>query len=210
MARTFLLLLWLSLWAALPSCKEREQETRSRPSHGAPVASETVLELAELIDPRELDKLTGKRAATPRLRRACYLLEMGRREGSNPRDMIYQAQTNPEGNRAWEQRAALLLNYLTLQEYGRFGEEGMAKLKTSNAPTIVRGEFAGEIATVDHLLPRSVVPELDNKIFNLLFLAESLNQRKGNKIGEYGLEKARRWHSMGLLSSEGLAAAAED
>lgn len=170
------------------------------------MASEAVLELAELIDPEELDQLTGKRAATPRLRRACYLLEMGRREGDNPRDMIYRAQSHPEGNRAWEQRAALLANYLALQEYGCFGEEGMAKLKTSNAPTIVRGEFAGEICTVDHLLPRSIVPELDNRIYNLLFMAESLNQRKGNKIGDYGREQAREWHSMGLLSSEGLAA----
>lgn len=54
----------------------REKETRSRPSQAAPEASETVLELAELIDPKELDQLTGKRAATSKLREACYWLEV--------------------------------------------------------------------------------------------------------------------------------------
>ncbi len=37
--------------------------------------------VAPLIDPAKLDGLEGKRAATPRLRKACYWLEMATRAG---------------------------------------------------------------------------------------------------------------------------------
>ena len=37
--------------------------------------------LAPLIDPAKLDTLKGKRAATPRLRKACYWLQMAHVSG---------------------------------------------------------------------------------------------------------------------------------
>ena len=40
--------------------------------------------VAPLIDPAKLDTLAGKRAATPRLRKVCYWLEMARRDGKEP------------------------------------------------------------------------------------------------------------------------------
>ena len=42
----------------------------------------------------------------------------------------------------------------------------MAKLRKGNAPTITKGPYAGEIVTGDHIIPRSVTPELDNTLFN--------------------------------------------
>lgn len=47
--------------------------------------------VAPLIDPAKLDTLKGKRAATPRLRKACYWLEMAKREGSDIGEVIDQA-----------------------------------------------------------------------------------------------------------------------
>jgi hypothetical protein len=47
--------------------------------------------LAPLIDPAKLDTLKGKRAATPRLRKACYWLEMARRDGSDLKSLISEA-----------------------------------------------------------------------------------------------------------------------
>jgi len=61
---------------------------------------------------------------------------------------------------------------------------GFAKLRTGNAPTITRGPYRGELATVDHIIPRSVCPELDNVLINLEFLPATLNAKKGNKVGE--------------------------
>jgi hypothetical protein len=47
--------------------------------------------LAPLIDPAKLDSLKGKRAATPRLRKACYWLEMARRDGDDLATVLDEA-----------------------------------------------------------------------------------------------------------------------
>ena len=60
--------------------------------------------------------------------------------------------------------------------------------------TITLGSYAGELATVDHIIPRSVCPELDNRLYNLEFMPDTLNNRKSDKIGG----------RPGLLSQTGL------
>ena len=83
----------------------------------------------------------------------------------------------------------------------------MAKLRKGNAPTITKGPYAGEIVTGDHIIPRSVTPELDNTLFNLEFMPLTLNQRKSAKVGQRQIDLARRWHKLGILSKKGLGAA---
>lgn len=80
----------------------------------------------------------------------------------------------------------------------------MVKLRRGNAPTITLGPYAGELAHVDHILPRSVVPELDNRLFNLEFMPDTLNWDKSDKIGERQRQLAVAWHTAGLLSDAGL------
>jgi hypothetical protein len=60
--------------------------------------------------------------------------------------------------------------------------------------------------TGDHIIPRSVTPELDNTLFNLEFMPLTLNQRKGAKVGQRQLDLAKRWHGLGILSKDGLEA----
>lgn len=115
----------------------------------------------------------------------------------------------PQSHRTREQKWALLENMEILERLGCLGPLGLGKLRTGNAPRVLLGEFAGETGTVDHVLPRSVVVELDNRIYNLRFLPETLNQRKGAKVGGRELELAKQWNAQGLLSSEGLAAIRE-
>ncbi|MDB4435972.1 hypothetical protein N9139_00685 [Akkermansiaceae bacterium] len=74
------------------------------------------------------------------------------------------------------------------------------------APTITKGPYAGEIVTGDHIIPRSVCPELDNKIYNLEMMPLTLNQRKGAKVTQRQIDLAKRWNADGLLSDEGLGA----
>ena len=81
---------------------------------------------------------------------------------------------------------------------------GFAKLRTGNAPTITKGPYEGEFATVDHIIPRSVCPELDNVLINLEFLPDTLNKRKGDKVGDRQVQLARKWAKVGLLSEKGL------
>jgi len=63
---------------------------------------------------------------------------------------------------------------------------------------------------VDHIIPRSVCPELDNTLFNLEFMPETLNQRKGAKVGDRQRQLAEKWNEMGLLSDDGLEACMEN
>jgi hypothetical protein len=100
---------------------------------------------------------------------------------------------------------SLLRNRIILERLGCLDETGMAKLRRGNAPTITKGPYKGELATVDHIIPRSVCPELDNKLYNLEFMPASINGKKGDKVGLRQLQLGRQWHNFGLLSAEGLA-----
>jgi len=66
------------------------------------------------------------------------------------------------------------------------------------------------IRTGDHIIPRSVCPELDNALYNLEMMPLTLNQKKSAKIGTRQIDLAKRWNQDGLLSDEGLKAVLEE
>ncbi|MDB4761901.1 hypothetical protein OAG67_02025, partial [bacterium] len=207
------LLLFLSLFI-LTGCKDTPPVNTPRE---APVealnASEYTTVLAPLIDPEKLDTLKGKRAATPRLRKACYWLQMAHVSGFDIGETIdlSHAQTGPhEPNRTKAQRESLIRNRVILERLGCLDEAGMIKLRKGNAPTITKGPYAGEIVTGDHIIPRSVCPELDNALYNLEMMPLTLNQRKGAKVTQRQIDLAKRWNTDGLLSDEGLGAVLEE
>ena len=215
------LLLFLSLFI-LTGCKEstQPQNTPQKPSEAPTEASvECITEehvaadfanlLAPLIDPAKLDTLKGKRAATPRLRKACYWLQMAHIWGFDVGEVIDQVHSvigSYEPKRAKAQRESLIRNRVILERLGCIDEAGMIKLRKGNAPTITKGPYAGEIVTGDHIIPRSVCPELDNALYNLEMMPLTLNQKKSAKIGTRQIDLAKRWNADGLLSDEGLKA----
>ena len=221
------LLLFLSLFILTgckdtPSASTPPEDSQSQTSAttppptkcftGSQVTAEFVNFLAPLIDPAKLDTLKGKRAATPRLRKACYWLQMAHISGFDAGEMIDQAhaQTGPhEPKRAKAQRDSLIRNRVILERLGCIDEAGMIKLRKGNAPTITKGPYAGEIVTGDHIIPRSVCPELDNALYNLEMMPLTLNQRKSAKIGQRQIDLAKRWNADGLLGDEGLKAVLE-
>ena len=165
--------------------------------------------LALLLDPAKLDSLKGKRAATPRLEKACYWLEMARREGRAPGEVIDQAHallTPHSAKRLQCQKGSLVRNRRILERLGCLEEAGMTKLRKGNAPTITKGPYAGEIVTGDHIIPRSVTPELDNTLYNLEMIPLTLNQKKAAKVTQRQIDIAKRWNKYGLLSDKGLRA----
>ncbi|MDB4734916.1 hypothetical protein OAF62_04250 [Akkermansiaceae bacterium] len=213
---------WLLTLLFLVGCKESTQPKNApqKPSEApteapvahlkeAHVAADFVDILTPILDPAKLDTLKGKRAATPRLRKACYWLQIAHTNGFDIGEIIDLShdQVGPvEPLRAEAQRASLIRNRLILERLGCFDEAGLAKLRKGNAPTITKGPYAGEIVTGDHIIPRSVCPELDNKIYNLEMMPLTLNQRKGAKITQRQIDLARRWNQDGLLSDAGLGA----
>ena len=85
------LLLFLSL-IILTGCKDTPPvNTPPETLKEALNASEFTTALAPLIDPSKLDTLKGKRAATPRLRKACYWLQMAHTSGFDASEIIYKA-----------------------------------------------------------------------------------------------------------------------
>ena len=59
---------------------------------------------------------------------------------------------------------------------------------------------------MDHVLPRSIVPELDACFYNLEILPSKVNGKKSASITEREVTIARRWNHTGLLSDAGLRA----
>lgn len=101
---------------------------------------------------------------------------------------------------------SLARNRTILERLGCLDEAGMSKLRKGNAPTITKGPYAGELATGDHIIPRSVCPVLDNVIVNLEFLPATLNLKKGAKVGERQVAVARKFHAAGIIDAAALDA----
>ncbi len=159
--------------------------------------------VAPLLDPAKLDTLKGDRAANARLRKICYWLAAARNSGEEPADVIEQAQraTGYAGTaRAKADAESLLRNLTILERLGCLDAANMAKLRRGYAPTITRGPYAGDVAEVDHIIPRAVVPELDEKLFNLEFMPRTMNRKKSAAIGQRQVALAKEWHAAGLLS----------
>lgn len=57
-------------------------------------------------------------------------------------------------------------------------------MKRGRAPIVEKGPDAGEILSIDHIIPRAIAPELDNVLANLEFMPPSANQSKGDAIGQ--------------------------
>ena len=165
--------------------------------------------LSSLVDPAKSDKLQGERAANPRLRKIIYWLETARRAGDDQEVVVTSAQKQAGYSgtaRADADRESLVRNLTILQRLGCLDGTGMAALRVGKAPKITKGPYAGDIATVDHIIPRSVVPELDEKIYNLEFMPAKVNGRKSDKIGDRQRQLALKWHKLGLLSDAGFQA----
>ena len=162
--------------------------------------------LSSLVDPIKIDGLKGDRAANPRLRKMMFWLETARRAGADTGVVIREAQKKAgyEGTaRADADRESLLRNRIILEKLGCLDENGMAALREGKAPIITKGPYAGEVAEVDHIIPRAVAPELDDKIYDLEFMPLSLNRKKSASIGDRQKQIAEKWWKQGLLSRPG-------
>ena len=186
----------------LCSCKEAPRTPLSQSGAVAEV-------LASLTDPAHPEPVRGKGRAIQRLRQICYWLEMEGREGKDEKKLIESAQRlngSYGSERARMLAESLARNRSILEHLGCLDEAGMGKLRTGNAPTITKGPYAGELATGDHIIPRSVSPALDNVLLNLEFMPETLNHRKGAQVGEAQVALARQFHAAGIIDSGELEA----
>jgi hypothetical protein len=174
------------------------------------VAAETAdftAKLTPLLDPAKLATLR-RRGANSHLQKAVAILADAKASGTKPdgvaRRAVKSAGYTAEAGRVTA--AALLRNLDIAGKLGCLDATNLVAMRRGNAPTIRTGPYAGQKATVDHIIPRAVVPALDNTIANLELMPAKLNEAKGDKIGARQLDLARKFHRAGLLDAAGLAA----
>jgi hypothetical protein len=164
-------------------------------------------QIASLIDPAKLATL-GERGANPRVQKTVYWLTMARKEGQKTANVLDRAVAvaGYKGNAAKLTKEALLRNLDIAEKLGCLNAEGLAEIRRGNAATVMKGPYKGDQLSVDHIIPRSVVPELDNVIANLELMPMRMNAKKKNKIGDRQRDMAKKFYQAGLLNRKGLEA----
>ncbi len=152
--------------------------------------------LAPLLDPVKLATLKGDRPANARLYKILGWLETARQGGGDASSVLDTAQiaAGYAGTKAAHaDKLAILWSRQQLENFGCFTPAGIGKLKKGGSPQITRGGHIGDFIALDHVLPRSVVPELAARFYNLEAIPARQNLAKSAKIGKRELELAQRW-----------------
>ena len=75
-------------------------------------------------------------------------------------------------------------------------------MSEGKSPIVGAAPDAGEKIEVDHIVPRSLAPDLDNLMINLEMLPHTLNWEKSNKITERAYSMAKRFFETGVMMPE--------
>jgi len=158
-----------------------------------------------LIDPAKLATLR-ERGANQRVQKITAILWQAKLEGKDPAKVADKAVEligwgGTEKGRLTS--AAMVRNVTILERLGGTTKEDLDDMRRGKTATVRKGPYAGEILSVDHIIPRSVAPELDNVIANLELMPLSVNQKKKDKITDRQVSLAKAFHGAGLLSEAG-------
>jgi len=170
--------------------------------------STAAVAIAAQTDPAKLATLKGERAANPRLQKCVYWLACAEDEGEKPEAILDESAklNKTEGTPyAGFVRWGLLENLKIAKELGLLTPEGMAELRRGKSATITKGQYSGQEAEADHVIPRGVCPELQNQVMNLELLPATLNRAKSDKVTDRGKVFAKEIYEAGLLSEKSLS-----
>jgi hypothetical protein len=195
--RRHLLLLFLCLFA--PCCG------RQPASQTVAIDSDAPALIKPLIDPAKLATL-GDRGANERIQKITAILYEAKAGGHDPAAVAGKAVEligwgGTEKGRLTA--AAMVRNLAILERLGSITPADMTEMKRRRAATVRIGPYAGEVLSVDHIIPRAICPELDNVIANLELMPLSVNRKKSDKIGDRQVSTAKDLHTAGLLSDGG-------
>ena len=162
--------------------------------------------MASLTDPAKLAMLKGDRAANPRLQKCVYWLAYAEEQGQKPEAVLNEsaklnktAGTPYAGFLSW----GLLENLKIAKELGLLTPDGMAELKQGKSATITKGQYSGQKAEAEDVIPSALCPELQNQVMNLELLPASLIRAKSDKVTERAKVFAKELYEAKLLSEEG-------
>jgi hypothetical protein len=157
-------------------------------------------QVASLIDPKKLATLR-ERGANSRVQKITAILATAKACGKKPEEIAWEAvrQIGWGNTQAGDLTAAAIVRNLEIAEkLGSTTDEDIAAMSKGNAATVRRGPYTGDVLSVDHIIPRSIAPELDNTVANLELMPLRVNQAKGDRIGDRQRDLARKLHAAGL------------
>ena len=189
-------LLLLSACLLLPDCGK---------TIAAPKANEASHLIQPLIDPAKLATL-GDRGTNSRIQKITAILWGAKENGQDPAKVAENAVERigwGGTNKGRLTAAAMARNVTILERLGSITPADLDDMRHGKTATVRIGPYAGEILSVDHVIPRAVAPELDNVIANLELMPLSVNQRKNDKIGDRQVSLAKAFYDAGLLSDAG-------
>jgi hypothetical protein len=168
-------------------------------------AERFAINLSSLVDPAKLATL-GARGANAHVEKYVALLAESKAAGVAPKKAAARAVAlvGMKGKAGKLTAEAMERNLAIAERLGCLDPDGLREMHKGEAPTVHRGPYRGEKLSVDHIIPRAVVPELDNVIANLELMPLRMNEGKNARIGARQVDLARKLHKAGLLSSEGL------
>jgi len=159
--------------------------------------------VGSLLDPVKLATL-GPRGANPRVQKVVYWLAVAQKDGQMPKAVLDQALVGKmSGEAANLTKQALLRNLSIAERLGCLDAEGLTEMRKGSAATIRHGPYKGDQLSVDHIIPRSVVPELDNVIANVELMPLRMDSGKRDRVGARQVDLARKLHEASMLSIQG-------
>ncbi len=145
-----------------------------------------------LVDPARLSELkTGNRGANRKFRKLMFHMHDADNAGIRPRVFLkhlYARIDQPAYGNAQHvfvpivDKRNLRTQYIRAKEMGLFTPENYLRLREGQSPLVMRGPFKGSAVDVDHIVPVSKCPELENCYGNLSWETASANRRKGARL----------------------------
>ena len=97
----------------------------------------------------------------------------------------------------------LLENLKIAKELGLLTPDGMAELKQGKSATITKGEYSGQKAEAEDVIPVALCPELQNQVMNLELIPAPLMPAKSDKVTDRAKVFAKELYEAKLLSEKG-------
>ena len=161
----------------------------------------TIKQLSSLCNPEKLATLKkGNRSGNNRFKKIMYWIHAYEEQGTKPKEFLielyssYITKPYQNSNHVFAPKTEKLnleAQYRLGKVYGLYTKENLPLLKKGNAAFVTKGEYKGEKIEIDHLIPYSKAPSLENSMANLTWLPRTVNRTKGAKITNGAKRRAK-------------------
>lgn len=166
----------------------------------------SIKQLSALAHPHKLAGLkAGNRSGNPRFKKLMYWIHIYEQQGTKPKDFIAKLYSNYSSIQPYNtsrhvyapatEKLNLEAQYRLGKLYGLYTPSNLPLLHKGNAAIVSKGKYTGEKIEIDHLIPYSKAPALENSMANLTWLPRTLNRSKGAKYTNAAIRRAKALHT---------------